>query len=222
MQGDRTSAALPAAMSKRRNIIVVSAVSSLLFLAAGIYVNERFQEISRDDVLSLAAMITMCVSLFVGIPAVVVGTKDVGSIRKGILPVSLQRATQWGRYLGVVGTSGNVILFVLFFVQALSLAGVGAAKESIIADLDTLFRVAHQYRLRPDSTKGGDGSYIGFAIYPSFAENEDGFYVARVIHPDTIQFIAKWREDSSAVIAVKLGPDGKPVDPWKFYGNFQQ
>jgi hypothetical protein len=208
-------------MAKRRNVIVVSAVSGLLFIVGGVFINEQFSEISRDDVLSVVAVIVICVSPFVGLPAARLGAKILQSIRKGIFPSSFLNVARWGQLLGVVGVSGNTMLLMLFFAQALSTAGVDRARESMIADLNNLFRVAHQYRIRPDSAKGGAGSYSGFAIYPSLAENEDGFYTARIFHPDTLQFIARWREDSNSAITVKLGPDGKPVAPWMFYGTLR-
>jgi len=135
--------------------------------------------------------------------------------------MSLYNVTKWSWRLGVIGTGSNVILLFVFFVQSLSMAAVGQAKDFIVADLNNLFGLAHQYRMLPDSAKGGAGSYAGFTLNPSLAGNEHGFYKANVFHPDTIQFIARWREDSNSAIVVKLGPDGRPAGHWIFGGSFK-
>jgi hypothetical protein len=94
-------------------------------------------------------------------------------------------------------------------------------KDLVAMDLENLFANAYQYRLRPASMGGGEGSYAGYSISPSLASTEYGTYSVRVLHPDTVKFHARASEDTTWTVTVKIGPDGRPVaGSWVYTGQF--
>jgi len=69
---------------------------------------------------------------------------------------------------------------------------VGANRDAIISDLTNLAANAYQYRIRPTTMGGGGGSYVGYALPPSLASNENGVYtVSSAGTATTIGFMAR-------------------------------
>lgn len=207
-------------MARRRNLILASALSSVVFILGGILVNLNFFDVANDDVLSVIAMSVSCLAPLLGMSAVLMAGKDLERIRKGIVPSSVRTATTWGKMLGLVGSVGNMALLVVFLAQAFSFSGAVSARDSMIQDVNKLSARAYQYRIHPASKRGGEGAYTGYIIPLVLAQNENGLYAATVLHPDTLQFEGSWRDDSTSTVTVRIGPDGRIIEPWIFSGRF--
>ena len=68
--------------------------------------------------------------------------------------------------------------------------GVNENKDAMINDLNNLAAMCYQFRVRPKSMGGGEGSYKDFAIPKSMHSNESGTYSATVLNENRIQFRA--------------------------------
>ena len=213
---------MPAVLLRRRNALLASAAAGTFFLCAGVYVILHFSEMAGNDISAIVAMAVACLAPFLGLPAALMGRKDLRWIRQGIIPASLRMATWWAWILGVASTAGNTILLLVFVFQVLSIAGPDHAKVTMTAELNNLVQTARDYRSRSASTHGGSGSYSGFSLGSTASKSEDGLYAVRVLHPDTLQFMAIWRRDSSSTIVVRVGPNGKPAGGWIFGGEFRK
>lgn len=162
-----------------------------------------------------------------GIPAWVMANTDLRKIRSGIIDVSHKGMTQAGRVLGIIGTLLIPVIIIIGIAIAVGLSmftaqSVGANRDAIIADLTGLAANAYQYRIRPDSMGGGDGSYAGYSIPFSLQSNENGTYVV-VGRPSSRSITfkgtsAQYPDDS---VEGTYGQNGKLVGAFKFSGpNF--
>ncbi len=206
-------------MARRRRVFLTLAISSVLLVPGGLLANEYFDAVATDDTWSLVAMIAVSLAPFLGVFASRMASKDMASIRNGIIPFSAMTATKWGLNLGTFGSLANLILLLLFLLQASSFSGSDLVKNSLMRDLNELVSHASQYRVRP---AGGRRTYTGYSLPKLLSENVDGLYTALVIHPDTLQLTATWRKDPTSTITIRLGPNGQPIGPWTFSGEFKE
>lgn len=218
---NKSPSALPAALLRRRNTILASGSASLLFIVAGVLINGQYADIAGDDVLSLLSMVALSLAPFVGLPAVFLGNRDLEGIQRRIIPSSLYAPVKWGRLSGLTGTTTNAVLLLVFLLQALAAAELNQVKDDMMADMQTIIQAASEYRSHPDTTSQSIASYEGFAIPPALVLNDRGYYTMRVLHPDTIQLLGQWMEDSASAIRVAVGPEGTP-GKWEFYGSFRE
>ena len=156
-----------------------------------------------------------CAGFVLGLSAWLMANRDLRKIREGIIPTSARRTTELGKKLGVSATILNPTLSVLVvFLVLFTYSGV--PKDALIDDLNNLFADAHEYRIRPDSLGGGGGAYAGYRIPAKLSSTGLGVYTATVLHADTIEFEAKWIQDTTTTITVKIGPDGRSIEPWVY------
>jgi hypothetical protein len=222
MQESQPSPVLPEPKWKsRRNIILPLAILSFGLFPVGIITNYYFPSFAFNNVLILVVVLTFLIAPILGISAELMAIRDLRRIRAGTVPASALGVTKLGQTLGIFGALGDSLVLFVFLLQIFSFAGIPPGKDSLTNDLNNLFANAYQYRIRPLSMRGGDGSYTGYKIPTVMSKNENGFYTARVLHADTIQFTAKWLADSTSTITVKLGPDGRAIEPWTFHGDFK-
>jgi len=95
-----------------------------------------------------------------------------------------------------------------------------AIRNGATNDLHNLASIALQYRMRPASLAGGQGSYAGFKIPGMMKANENATYDVQVLSSDRIRFVAvsaKNRHDMIVVEADRLGNLGG----WTFTGAFR-
>jgi hypothetical protein len=213
------SGPLPAVFIRRRNAMLPSGIAGLLFLGCGAFINFSYDELAADDSLSLLAMALLCLAPFIGLPALLMGGRDLEGIQRTVVPALFHRVIKWSRLAGQISTGGNVLLLFVFMIQALETDQITAARVSMEEDLAQLLRAAKQYRSVSDTTHAG-GTFVGFVIPDSLTTSETGHYRRRIIHPDTIQFLAVWIEDTTAAIVVRLGPEGTLVGKARYFGTF--
>lgn len=211
----------------RGKLILALGISSLLLIPGAIIVQiilvklfPYFPYRFDDLIVAPLVLIFLLVHIF-GISAWRMANKEFRKIREGTLTASKQGVTKAGKILGRTGIF-VVYPFVLIAVlySMFSTGSIQSNKDAVINDLNNLFANAYQYRIRPSSMGGGQGSYRGYAIPATLSENENGRYTINVIHLDTLQFIAMSAEGSRKTIEVKIGPDGKSIS-WEYTGSFK-
>src|SRR3972149_2862047 len=65
---------------------------------------------------------------------------------------------------------------IAFGLSLFSAQSIQANKDAIINDLNNISAHAYQFKIRPSSMGGGQGSYSGYAIPRKMASNENGTY----------------------------------------------
>ena len=161
-----------------------------------------------------------------GIPAWVMGHRDLKKIREGLIVASQKSLTQTGMILGIIGTfvSGFAIIIVgIAIAVGLSLfsaQSVQSNRDAIINDLNNIAAQAYQYRIRPASMGGGQGSYRGFEIPSRMRANENASYELRAITSNLLQFTARSAQNNNNVVTVCIDSNGR-LGNWSYEGDFQ-
>jgi hypothetical protein len=126
--------------------------------------------------------------------------------------------------IGMISTVLGAVIYLFAVMVVFSMpfmATVESAKDGMINDLNNLFANAYQYRVRSLEKGGGGGSYEGYKIPQTLAENENGIYTVAVVSRDSLTLQGK-SEQVDGTIEVKTGPDGRPIGTsWKYGGDFR-
>lgn len=70
------------------------------------------------------------------------------------------------------------------------LISIQANKDAIINDLNNFSAQVYQYRIRPRTMGGGQGSYHGFSIAPLMTSNQNAAFAADVVDSNHVRFAA--------------------------------
>ena len=102
---------------------------------------------------------------------------------------------------------------------------ISSNKDAIINDLNNLFANAYQFRIRPSSMGGGNGSYKGYIIPATLSSNENGTYVTNpspVTADSTIIFEATSNQNNLNKVSVTLESTGRPkAGTWTYENEFK-
>jgi hypothetical protein len=100
-----------------------------------------------------------------------------------------------------------------------SAASISENKDAIINYLNKLADYAYQFRTRPKSTGGGEGSYMGVQLPLSWRSNENATYSIDGVAADTVKFMAI-SAYGYGVVTMQVDQDGRPVN-WYFTDEFK-
>ena len=162
---------------------------------------------------------------FLGIPAWVMGHRDLKRIKTGEIDSQDKTSTQVGMILGIVGTffSPATLFFVgMFIAIALSLIAahsVQADKDAMMAEAGNIAVAAHQYFERPRDENGGGGSYAGFALPEDLRRTKFGAYQVQVVSPQRLQIIGSSLSHVDNGLIADVDERGAIVH-WEFSGDF--
>lgn len=96
---------------------------------------------------------------------------------------------------------------------------VRAMKDCLINDFHVIAASAFQYRLRPISLGGGQGSYEGFTIPIKLRANNNATYYAQVLSASFVRITGVSTKYRSDMIAARLDEKGN-LSGWAYTGNF--
>ena len=116
----------------------------------------------------------------------------------------------------------GVIIVGIAIAVGLSLfsaQSVQSNKDAMINDLNNIAAQCYQFRIRPSSMGGGQGSYSGFTLPTKMATNENGVY-APVPAADEVVITATSAANTTNLITVTVNSDGKLIG-WSYDGDFQ-
>jgi len=168
-----------------------------------------------------ASVISFPLGFLLGITATIMGHRELNRIEKGITESSRKTKAITGMVLGVCGWT-ILPLSAIVLLSMFSGVSISSNKDAMINDLNNIAAHAYQYRLRPASMGGGEGSYRGYAIPAKMSQNENGIYTAHVLHADTLKFIAKSILDSSKTIEMKIDSESPLIaTSWIYGGDFK-
>jgi hypothetical protein len=161
-----------------------------------------------------------------GIPAWVMGHRDLKKINAGIISLSQKGTTQSGMVCGIIGTfvSPFMIIFIgIAIAVGLSLfsaQSIQANKDAMVNDLNNIAAYAYQYKIRPEAFGGGGGSYRGFNLPDKMVNNENAKYYVQILSAKTIKLTSISSQNEQNKIIVYLSEDGRLFE-WSFMGDFQ-
>ncbi len=158
-----------------------------------------------------------------GIPAWVMGHRDLKRIKSGEISASDRTPTQVGMILGIIGTffsPATIVLGGIFLAVILSLIAahsVQADKDAMMAEAKGIATVAYQYYVQPKGDSGGGGSYEGFTLTES--RTKFGTYQIEVVSPDRLQIIGSSLSNADNGFIADVDDHGVIVH-WEFTGDF--
>ncbi len=117
-----------------------------------------------------------------GIPAWVMGSRDMRKIRDGNLSPSSQGLTKTGMVLGIIGTfisTFTIIVMGIAIAIAFTMFKTNAQvanRDQVIKDLNSLAVKAQKYLGTPADMGGGAASFVGFRLSDLDASDANGIY----------------------------------------------
>src|SRR5512135_3363731 len=105
----------------------------------------------------------------------------------------------------------GVIIVGIAIAVGLSLfsaQSIQSNKDAIINDLNNIAAQAYQYRIRPQSMAGGNGTYNGFIIPTKMASNANATYTCTPA-ADNVAFSATSANNSANLVFAAIDSDGK-------------
>lgn len=116
------------------------------------------------------------------------------------------------------GVSFTFIVSMIFSTEE----GRYSNKDAIINDLNNITAQAIQYRIRPKSMEGGNGSYIGFKIPTKMQSNSNATY-ACLPSANEVTFLAISADNPDNTVIARIDSDGKFIqNAWKYTGVFTE
>lgn len=165
-------------------------------------------------ILTFGILSVLLVGFISGIPAWVMGHRDLKKIRAGIIAPVEKGVIRWGMILGIVGTFVSVPVLVFFgsgFFFGYSTFKAEAQKanrEYMIRELGSFAAEAQQYYRDPKSAGGGGDSFVGFSLSArGDTSTRSGFYQITENPPavSNYRFSGRSDADPSRVIITGWG-----------------
>jgi hypothetical protein len=100
-----------------------------------------------------------------------------------------------------------------------SAQSVQSNKDAIINDLNNLAANAYQFRIRPSSMGGGNGSYTGYSVPKKMASNANATYTATAA-AGTVTFVGTSGQYTAGVVTATLDANGN-LNSWTYGTDFQ-
>ncbi len=116
----------------------------------------------------------------------------------------------------------GVIIVGIAIAVGLSLfsaQSIQANKDAIINDLNNIAAHCYQYKIRPSSMGGGQGSYSGYAIPSKMASNENAAFVATP-SANSVSIVATSSSNTTNTVTAVVDSDGR-LGSWTYAGDFK-
>lgn len=117
----------------------------------------------------------------------------------------------------------GVIIVGIAIAVGLSLfsaQSIQANKDAIINDLNNIAAHAYQFKIRPSSMGGGQGSYAGYSIPSKMASNENAAYSVTSATATSVAITATSSANSTNTVQAVVDSDGR-LGSWTYAGDFQ-
>jgi hypothetical protein len=117
----------------------------------------------------------------------------------------------------------GVIIVGIAIAVGLSLfsaQSIQANKDAIINDLNNIAAHAYQFKIRPSSMGGGQGSYSGYAIPSKMATNENAAFSVSSATATAVTIVAVSSANTTNTVTAVVDSDGR-LGSWTYAGDFQ-
>ena len=135
-----------------------------------------------------------------GIPAWIMGHKDIKKIKQGSISSTAKTTTQIGMILGIVGTFVGLLLWVIFIsgifigISTFNEAAKNANRDGLISDATNIASISQVYYRKSKEENGGGNSFIGFEIPEQLKKTSNGTFTLEDINVDSISIIGIGKE----------------------------
>jgi len=160
-----------------------------------------------------------------GIPAWIMGHRDLKRISLGKINDSNRTLTQVGKIFGIVGTFISPIflicssIIIAVVLSVLDARNIQLNKDAIMTDVTNLAIAAKEYRRRPSGAGGGGGYYKGFELSEQMKHTTNGTYMIRVLSSDSLQIVGSFVRNYDDGVIAYIGKEGS-ILRWAFSGSF--
>lgn len=145
--------------------------------------SQVFQEPGRGGlILTFGILSLILLGPILGIPAWVMGRRDMKKIRAGSIEMSSKGLTKTGMVLGIIGTfisTFTIIMLGIVIAVAFTMFKTDAQvanRDQLISHLDKLGAKAQTYLGTPSVMGGGAASFAGFRLSDVEASDANGIY----------------------------------------------
>ena len=117
----------------------------------------------------------------------------------------------------------GVIIVGIAIAVGLSLfsaQSIQANKDAIINDLNNIAAHAYQFKIRPSSMGGGQGSYSGYAIPSKMSSNENAVFSVTSATATAVTIVATSSANTTNTVTAVVDSDGR-LGSWTYAGDFQ-
>ncbi|OGU30844.1 MAG: hypothetical protein A2X67_14555 [Ignavibacteria bacterium GWA2_55_11] len=117
----------------------------------------------------------------------------------------------------------GVIIVGIAIAVGLSLfsaQSIQANKDAIINDLNNIAAHCYQFKIRPSSMGGGQGSYSGYAIPTKMATNENATFSVSSATATSVTIVATSTANTTNTVTAVVDSDGR-LGSWTYAGDFQ-
>ncbi len=146
-------------------------------------------------VLGILSIFLFILGPIFGIPAWVMGNKDLKKINKGLISDSEKNTTKAGMILGIISTLFfSTISFGIAIVVGINLftsSSIQSNRDAILSEGEHISIIAQQYYRKPLAIGGGGNSFKGFTIPENLRITENGTYEVIIDSPEYIRIICK-------------------------------
>ena len=97
---------------------------------------------------------------------------------------------------------------------------IQATTAAIINDLNNIAAHAYQFKIRPSSMGGGQGSYSGYAIPSKMASNENATFSVSSATATAVTIVATSGSNTTNTVTALVDSDGR-LGSWTYAGDFQ-
>jgi hypothetical protein len=142
----------------------------------------QYPETGRGTLILILGIVSLtCFGPLTGIPAWVLGNTDLKKIKFNRIAPSEQSNTRAGKILGIIGTFLPALFFVIGIAVVVGAnlfqaSAVDANRNALVADINRIGLMAHQYYEKPVALGGGGKSYRGFTIPDALSHTANGKY----------------------------------------------
>jgi hypothetical protein len=177
-------------------------------------------------ILALGIVSLLLFGPILGIPAWIMGRRDLKLIRNGEMDPRDKNLSQIGMTLGIIGTFASPLFWLGAFAVtsilyiSFTYNSIQASMTTMTSEISTIADLAYEYRNRPAGTFGGGGSYEGFQLPAGKRRTEIGQYYVKALSDDNLQIVGNLIEYSHDGIAVIIDEKGR-VTSRIFSGKFE-
>jgi hypothetical protein len=165
-------------------------------------------------ILTLGILSLVMLGLFTGIPAWVMGRRDLRRIRSGEIAAAEENFTKAGMIMGLVGTCISIVWVILGLILVFSVFNHGrwsrpyrveSIREKMLVELRVIANDAVAYRTSQD-----EETFVGYAIPDHLRSTATAEYSEGAATSVVISFFGE-ANDGTATVEVSVDAEGKIV-----------
>jgi len=176
--------------------------------------SKKSQEKGRGTLILVFGILSLLlIGPILGIPAWIMGHKDIKKIKQESISRSAKTPTQIGMIFGIVGTFTGLLLWAAFIsgvfvgISAFNDAAKDANRNGLMADATNLATFSQVYYSKNKEENGGGNSFIGFEIPGPLSENSNGTFSLVEPTDSSISIIGLGKEignDNEKTVSIKI------------------